>query len=62
MDMPKLLTVAEVAELLGMTEGAVRNLVYRRQIPHLRVGGRRVRFDAAEIADWLAAQRVEVAG
>lgn len=62
MDMPKLLTVAEVAELLGMTEGAVRNLVYRRQIPHLRVAGRRVRFDAVEIANWLSEQRVGVAG
>ena len=62
MDVPKLLTAPEVADLLGMSEGAVRNLVYRRQIPHVKVGPKTLRFDPVEIADWLAERRVAVAG
>ena len=62
MDVPKLLTAPEVAEMLGMSEGAVRHLVYRRQIPHVKLGPKTLRFDPIEIADWLADRRVEVAG
>ena len=62
MDAPKLLTVDEVAHMLGMTESAVRHLVYRRQIPHVKVGPKTLRFDPVEIADWLAERRVAVAG
>ena len=43
MDVPKLLTVDEVAQTLGMSSGAVRNLVYRRQIPHVKVGPKTLR-------------------
>lgn len=48
----KLMTLAEVAEYLSATERQVRDLVYRRKIPHVRVG-RLLRFRPAEIEQWL---------
>ena len=45
---PRFLTVADVARMLGRTEGAVRQMQHRRQIPFRRVG-RRVVFIEAEI-------------
>ncbi len=59
---PKLLDVNELAEYLSLTPQAVRHMVYRRQVPFIRVGPRRLRFDPAEIDAWLEAQRVQVAG
>lgn len=59
---PPLLDINELADYLSVTPKAVRHMVYRRQIPFLRLGPKRVRFDLAEIDAWLADQRVEVAG
>lgn len=61
MDLPKLLTVDEVADVLGITPQAVRHMVYRRQIPHVKVGSKRLRFDPVEIAQYISERRVEVA-
>lgn len=52
-----LLTYKDVAELLSVSESGVRQMVSRRQIPHLRLG-RRVRFDPNELNAWVASQRV----
>jgi excisionase family DNA binding protein len=49
----RLLNVAEIAVKLGRTEKAIRRLVERRQIPHLRIG-RRVQFCEGTIDRWLA--------
>lgn len=46
------LTTAQVAEFLGRTEGATRNLVLRRSIPHRRAGGR-LTFIREEIDQWV---------
>lgn len=62
MHAPKLLTVDEVAELLNVAPTAVRHMVNRRQIPFIRIGERRLRFDQDAIVAWVQAQRVEVAG
>ena len=59
---PPLLDVNELADYLSLTPQAVRHMVYRRQIPFIRLGSKRLRFDLAEIDAWLAHQRVEVAG
>ena len=48
----RLLNVADIALKLGRTEKAIRRLVERRQIPHLRIG-RRVQFCEATIDRWL---------
>lgn len=60
-DPAALMTVDEVAAYLGMSANAVRQMVYRRQLPFIRLGERRLRFDAAAINEWLDAQRVEAA-
>lgn len=62
MQAPTLLTVDGVAELLNVTPNAVRQMVNRRQIPFIRLGSKRLRFDQDAIVAWVQAQRVEVAG
>lgn len=56
---PALMTVDEVATYLGMTPAAVRQMVYRRQLPFVRLGTRRLRFEVDAINAWLDDQRVE---
>jgi excisionase family DNA binding protein len=58
---PKLLTMDELAERLGVTHRHVRRLVNERRVPFLRVG-RFIRFDPAKIATWLDSSRVPVPG
>jgi len=60
MDRP-LLTVEELAELLSTSPQSIRHMIHRRQIPFIRLGARRVRFDQTEIRAWVDAQRVDVA-
>jgi excisionase family DNA binding protein len=43
---------ADVATMLGMSRRTVDNLL-RQGCPHLRLGARRVRFDMAEVRQWL---------
>ena len=57
--LPKLLTMDELAERLGVTHRHVRRLVTERRVPFLRVG-RFIRFDPAAIVAWLDASRVPV--
>ena len=54
---PKLLTMDELAERLGVTHRHVRRLVAERRVPFLKVG-RFIRFDPAKIAAWLERSRV----
>lgn len=49
---PKLLTMEELAERLGVTRRHVRRLVAERRVPFVRVG-RFIRFEPAEISSWL---------
>jgi excisionase family DNA binding protein len=55
--LPELMTMDQLAERLGVTHRHVRRLVDERRVPFLRVG-RFIRFDPAEIADWLNCNRV----
>ena len=55
--LPELMTMDQLAERLGVTHRHVRRLVDERRVPFLRVG-RFIRFDPAEIADWLNGNRV----
>lgn len=50
----RLTDVAGIAEYLGTTERHVRELVYRRAIPFVKVG-RSLRFDLRHIDRWIAA-------
>ena len=49
--LPVLLTTAEVAKLLTVSERTVKRL----RIPHFKVG-RQVRYDALSVTRWLAAR------
>jgi excisionase family DNA binding protein len=58
---PKLLTMDELAERLGVTPRHIRRLVAERRVPFLRVG-RFIRFDPAKIATWLDSSASPVLG
>ncbi len=47
--------------MLGIRVSALRLLVFRKRIPHVRIGPRTVRFEAAAIEAWLARCAVEAA-
>jgi len=49
---PYLLSILELADRLGTGERHVRRLVQEKRVPYVKVG-RYVRFDPAEISDWL---------
>ena len=51
-DLPRLLNVNEVAEILGVNVRHVRRLVFESRIPYLK-WGRLVRFDPRAIERWL---------
>ncbi len=55
--LPILLTVEELAQLLRLTRKGVYGLVSQRRIPHLKVG-RVVRFKRTDVLDWLQGNRV----
>lgn len=51
-----LLDVGGLAERLGVGERFVRRLVNERRIPFLKIG-RHVRFDAADVDEWIGERR-----
>jgi excisionase family DNA binding protein len=50
--LPRLLNIDELAEQLGVTTRHIRRLVAEKRVPYLKVG-KFVRFDPAEIGEWL---------
>jgi excisionase family DNA binding protein len=56
--MDRLLTLAEVAERLNTTPRHVRRLVFERRIAYRKLG-RYVRFHPDDVAEYVAANRVE---
>lgn len=55
----QLLDIPEVAEQLRVSPRFIRRLVNERRIPYHKLG-KFVRFDAAEVADWVAKTRMDV--
>jgi excisionase family DNA binding protein len=53
-----LLDTAGAAEFLATTERHIKALVYKRQIPNTKVGGR-LRFDRRALQRWVDDQRRE---
>ena len=54
--MNKLLTKTEMASILGISLNTLNVWIYRKKIPYLKLGtsiNSAVRFDPAEIKDWL---------
>lgn len=52
----RLLTAAEVADLLGFQPGTVVNWAERGEVPSFKVGGR-LRFRQSEVVAWLEERR-----
>jgi excisionase family DNA binding protein len=57
---PRLLTVAQAAVYLGMTERALRTCVQRRQVPIVK-RGRAVSFDVRQLDAWIDEHTIEAA-
>ena len=49
--------IEQLSNHLAVSERYVRRMVYERKVPYLKVG-KYVRFDPAEITDWLAQMRI----
>lgn len=58
MDSPKLMTAAEVADLLRTTRGAIYAMADRRQLPGVIRVGRRLLVRADALLEWLDRNRV----
>lgn len=54
--LPALLTLAEVAEFLAVSEHTVRRLVRARKLPCLRIGIQ-LRFDRTDLLRWTSARK-----
>ena len=52
----------EAAAYLGVAVGTLRSMVSRRQIAHVRLSARVVRFDLADLDAMIAQRRVAVGG
>lgn len=55
-ELPRLLSIEQLAEHLGVTPRHVRRLVAEKRVPYLK-WRRFIRFDPDEIAAWLDAAR-----
>jgi excisionase family DNA binding protein len=53
----RLLTIKEASEYLGITENALYCMVYRRQIPFVKIG-KRLRFDKIDSDKWIEKQKI----
>jgi excisionase family DNA binding protein len=49
----ELMTTAQVAEELGVSDDLVRLWVREQHAPHLRVGRKKLRFRLADVVAWL---------
>jgi excisionase family DNA binding protein len=56
----KLLTAQQVAELLGLKLGTIRNMTSRRELPCVHVGTRAVRYRYLDILALIEARSVVV--
>jgi nitrogen PTS system EIIA component len=57
----RLLTAAELAELLNFSAGTIVDWAERGTIPAFKLGGR-LRFRESEVLEWLEQRRVQKAG
>jgi len=57
--MTPLLTINNVAEMLGVKPDTVRRMCYARRIPHIKLA-KFIRFDRADIEEWMKKNKVRV--
>ena len=57
--MTDLMRAREAYEYLNLsTEGALRVMVSRRQVPFIKLGKKRLRFSRRQLDEWIAKQTV----
>lgn len=61
LDTPRLMTAAEVSEILRVPRSTVYELARTRRIPFIKVG-RRTLFEPRMLSDWIASQAVRPRG
>ena len=54
----RLITVKELSIYLGKSEGSIYQMIFRKEIPHIKLG-RSVRFDLQEINEWIEKHSVK---
>lgn len=52
------LTISHLSALLSVPEKTIRHWVYRREIPHYKIG-RHLRFDPREVQKWISERKVQ---
>ena len=50
--MEELMTIEELSDFLKISKSGIYNLIYRKKIPHVKIG-QRVRFQRKTIEKWL---------
>jgi len=48
-----LLTISELAEMIGLAVGTIYHMVSEERIPVVRLSGRCIRFRKSDIEDWI---------
>ena len=59
--MEELVTYAQASKLLNLKLGTLYALVAQGRIPHIRLGGRLVRFSPSALEAWMAERAVAAA-
>ena len=57
-NLTKLLSIRELADLLGLAEITVRKFCCAKKIPYIKLGGR-VLFDPEKISAWIETQSIK---
>ena len=56
-DGPKLLTYDQAATMLSVSVSTLRRMAEAGEIPHIRIGERSVRFDLADLHEYIGQRR-----
>ena len=54
--MDTLMTIADVAEKMQLTEAAIRKFILQKTVPYIKIGGS-IRFNPSEIEEWIKTYR-----
>ena len=55
-----MLTYQQAAALMNIPVGTLYGMVFKKQIPHVRLGKRFVRFRQEDLNDWITERQVAV--
>jgi excisionase family DNA binding protein len=58
MDKPplKLLTISDLSELTAVSQKTIRNWIFRREIPFIKLNKKLIRFRLLDIEKWIASR------